>query len=75
MSIDPVWMPELLTAADVARLLKISVSSVRRLQWRRQLPFVKVGGHVRYTRSDVVEYLASRRVEAIDTNKYGSTKN
>lgn len=75
MSIDVGWMPELLTVADVARLLKISVSSVRRLQRRRQLPFVKVGGHVRYTRSDVAEYLTRQRVEAIDTNKYGSTNN
>lgn len=75
MSIDAGWVPELLTVADVARLLKISVSSVRRLQRRRQLPFVKVGGRVRYTRSDVAEYLARQRVEAIDTNKYGSTNN
>jgi excisionase family DNA binding protein len=75
MSIDPGWMPELLTVADVARLLKISISSVRRLQQRRRLPFIKVGGRIRYARSDVADYLERQRVGTIDTSKYGSTNN
>ena len=75
MSIDPARMPELLSASDVAELLKISIASVRRLQGRRQLPFIKVGGRVRYARSDIAEYLDRQRVGIIDKNKYGSTNN
>jgi excisionase family DNA binding protein len=56
----------LLTIAEVAELLRISVSSVRRLQQQRRIPFVKVGGSVRFTKSDIVSYLESRRVRAID---------
>jgi len=57
---------ELLTIAEVARLLKISIPTVRRLQQRRLIPFFKVGGSVRFTRSDIVSYLEKKRVETID---------
>jgi excisionase family DNA binding protein len=57
---------ELLTVAEVAGLLKISIPSVRRLQQRRLIPFFKVGGSVRFTRSDIVFYLENNRVKSID---------
>jgi excisionase family DNA binding protein len=57
---------ELLTIAEVAELLKVSVSSVRRLQQRRQIPFIKVGGSVRITKSDLMSFLEKGRVEIID---------
>lgn len=56
---------ELLTIKDVAELLKVSKSSVRRLQQGRHLPFVKVGGSIRFAKSDLVEYLKKERVESI----------
>ena len=57
---------ELLTVTEVARLLKISVPSVRRLQQRWLIPFLKVGGSVRFTRGDIVSYLDKQRVKAVD---------
>jgi excisionase family DNA binding protein len=57
---------ELLTIAEVAEMLKISVPSVRRLQQRRLIPFYKVGGSVRFFRSDIAIYLQGRRVDAAD---------
>jgi len=56
---------ELLTIKDVAELLKVSQSSVRRLQQGRHLPFIKVGGSIRFAKSDVAEYLEKERVESI----------
>ena len=56
---------ELLTIKDVAELLKVSQTSVRRLQQGRHLPFFKVGGSVRFAKTDILEYLKNRRVEAI----------
>lgn len=53
---------ELLTIAEAAKLLKISVPSVRRLQQQRQLPFFKVRGCIRLDRSDIVAYLQKQRV-------------
>ena len=56
---------ELLTIDELAELLKISKSSVRRLQQGRHLPFMKVGGLIRFTKNDIVEFLKEARVEPI----------
>jgi excisionase family DNA binding protein len=66
MSADSDRSVELLTIIEVAELLTISVSGVRRLQQARHLPFIKVGGSVRFSKSDVLSYLEKRRVESID---------
>jgi excisionase family DNA binding protein len=65
MSIETDPSLELLTIPEVARLLKISVPSVRRLQQQRSIPFFKVGGRIRFERSDIVAYLQKRRVHSI----------
>ena len=56
---------EILTIKDVAKLLKISQSSVRRLQQGRHLSFIKIGGSIRFAKNDIVEYLKKERVESI----------
>src|SRR5579863_6154444 len=56
---------ELLTAAELAKALKISLSSVRRLQEQRRIPFIKVGGRIRFSKADVANYLEQARVKAI----------
>jgi excisionase family DNA binding protein len=63
-------MIELMTIKEVAQLLKISQSSVRRLQQGRHLPFYKVGGGIRFAKSDIVEYLKKQRVETIEYKNY-----
>jgi excisionase family DNA binding protein len=66
MSINSNGPIELWSIAEVAEQLKISVSGVRRLQHARKLPFVKVGGSVRFCKSDILAFLRKRRLEAID---------
>lgn len=66
MSIDADPFAGLLTISEVAELLKISAWTVRRLQRQRKIPFVKIGGSVRFKRSDLTAYLERRRVGAID---------
>ncbi len=58
-------LAELLTVAETAEFLRISKSGVRRLQQKRQLPFIKVGGSVRFAKSDLLTYLEKQRVEPI----------
>jgi excisionase family DNA binding protein len=65
MPTDSSQTMELLTIAGVAEFLKISESTVRRLQQRRLIPFFKVGGSIRFTKSDLVSYLEQQRVETI----------
>lgn len=57
---------ELLTIRELAELLKISVSGARRLQQARCIPFIKIGGSVRFLKSDVASYIEKQRVGAID---------
>jgi excisionase family DNA binding protein len=62
MSSDPNSTIELLTITEVAEVLKISATGVRRLQQARQLPFIKVGGSVRFFKRDIIVYLEKQRV-------------
>lgn len=59
-------LEELLTISDVAALFKISTMGVRRIQQKRQIPFHKVGGSIRFRKTDLIAYLQKVRVEAID---------
>ena len=65
MSVDSYPALELLTLTEVAKLFKISVSGVRRLQQQRLIPFIKIGGSVRFAKSDLVSYIERERVESI----------
>jgi excisionase family DNA binding protein len=57
----------LLTLSEVAKLFKISVSGVRRLQQQRRIPFIKIGGSVRFAKNDLMSYVDRERVESIRT--------
>jgi excisionase family DNA binding protein len=65
MSADSIPTLEILTIAEVAKLFKISVSGVRRLYQQRLIPFIKIGGSVRFAQSDLMSYLQRVRVESI----------
>ena len=52
---------ELLDVREVARLLKVSISTVERLTRRGELPSVKFGRSRRYFRRDVMAYLDQHR--------------
>jgi excisionase family DNA binding protein len=58
---------QLLTVRQTAELLGISATGVRRLQDRRLLAFIKVGGSVRFAMNDIISYLEKQRVGTIDT--------
>ena len=53
---------ELLTIAEVAELMRVSVSAVRRLQQGRHLPFLKIGGSIRFAKDDIVSYRIGKRI-------------
>jgi excisionase family DNA binding protein len=55
----------LLNIGEVAEYLNVSVPSVRRLQQRRLITFVKVGGCIRFAKHDLVSYLEKMRIGAI----------
>lgn len=57
---------DLYTAVEVAKLLKVCLATVRRLQQRRELPFVKLGDSVRFSKGDILSFLEKNRVDALD---------
>ena len=65
MPIDPDAAIELFTVPEVAGMLRVCDETVRRLQQGRRIPFHKVGGRIRFLKSDIVEYLDKQRVETI----------
>ncbi len=62
-AIDSSSIGELLTIPEVTERLKISASTVRRLYQGGHLPFIKLGGSIRFFPSDVMAYLSKNRVE------------
>jgi excisionase family DNA binding protein len=69
MPIDSEPAIDLLTIPEAAKLLKISVSGMRRLQGNRRIPFIKIGGSIRFARQDVLSFVQGNRVEAIGSKK------
>lgn len=56
-------LPPIATAPQVATVLQTTVDALAQDRYRRRgLPWIKVGGRVRYLRSDVVAYLAANRI-------------
>jgi excisionase family DNA binding protein len=55
----------LLNIKEAAAFLKIAVPTMRRLQQQREVSFIKVGGQIRFAKSDLVSYLTRKRVAAI----------
>ena len=66
---------ELLTPPQLARRLNICKAGVYRLIEKRQIPFHKVMGSIRFDESDVLAYLQQNRIEPIGKQYYGSKKN
>lgn len=61
---------ELLTEKQVARLLRVSLASVRRWRQRKTGPtYIKVGACVRYRREDVETWLRSRELRTGGTHE------
>ena len=56
---------ELLNIKEGAAFLKVAVPTMRRLQQQREVSFIKVGGAIRFAKSDLISYITRKRVAAI----------
>jgi hypothetical protein len=55
-------LPSVAKSDQVAKVIQTSVDALAQDRYRgRGIPFVKVGGRVRYLRDDVLAYLAANR--------------
>ncbi len=54
--------PQLLDEHEVAHVLRLAVSTLRRWRWAGRGPaFHRIGGRVRYSHHDLDEFIASSR--------------
>ncbi|MFA7509461.1 MAG: helix-turn-helix domain-containing protein [Mycolicibacterium vanbaalenii] len=56
-------LPPIATAAQVAKVVQTSSDALAQDRYRRRgIPYVKIGGRVRYLRDDVIAYLTANRI-------------
>jgi hypothetical protein len=61
--LTPEELPPIATAPQVAAVLQTTVDALSQDRYRRRgVPWVKVGGRVRYLRADVLKFLADNRI-------------
>lgn len=56
----------LLTIPDLCDMLSVSESTIRRLVNSGSVPFLKVGGGIRFRLADVDEYLDKQTIRAVN---------
>ena len=55
-------LPPIATAIQVAKVVQTTPDALAQDRYRRRgIPYVKIGGRVRYLREDVLTYLAGNR--------------
>ncbi|MGE2835465.1 helix-turn-helix domain-containing protein [Mycobacterium sp. SMC-4] len=60
-------LPPVATPAQVAEVVQTSVDALAQDRYRRRgIPYVKIGGRVRYLREDVLKYLIDNRIGGPD---------
>ena len=52
----------LLTIEEVSNILKISESTIYRWVHKREIPFVKLGGKLRFSQDEIQEYIKKNSV-------------
>ncbi|HUO50177.1 MAG TPA: helix-turn-helix domain-containing protein [Candidatus Paceibacterota bacterium] len=56
----------LLTVAEAADILRVSSSTIWRLKQSRKIRFYKIGGCIRFLKSDLLSYLEAHAVDVIE---------
>jgi excisionase family DNA binding protein len=57
---------------EIAELLDISEKTVRKYVWLKTIPYLKIGGHVRFDIDKIHAWLEQREVPTLDEIRYGS---
>lgn len=55
--------PKLLDVNQVAEYLNVSNGSVSMMVYRRQIPFIKIGGRLRFDPAEIDAWLDAQRVK------------
>jgi excisionase family DNA binding protein len=62
---------QFMTVNDVAQLLNVAEKTVRKYVWQKTIPYLKIGGHVRFDIDKIHAWLEQREVPTLDEIRYG----
>lgn len=48
---------EVLTVKEAAAFLKVSIPTIYQLKARKEIPFRKIGGSLRFLKSELIDYI------------------
>ena len=56
-------MNELLSMEEVAKLLSVKISWIRSLVFKKQIPYLKIGKHIRFSTTEIEKWVEERRIQ------------
>lgn len=56
-------MNELLSIEEVSKLLSVKISWIRSLVFKKQIPYIKVGKHIRFSLLEIEKWFEERKVQ------------
>jgi|LSQX01.3.fsa_nt_gb excisionase family DNA binding protein len=69
---NPKLQKQYYNVTEIAELLGISEKTVRKYVWQKTIPYLKIGGHVRFDIDKIHAWLEQREVPTLDEIRYGS---
>ena len=54
-------MEKYMTVKDVAAFVQLSIPTIRRLTWKKQIPFYKINSSVRYKPVEIQAWVETRK--------------
>ena len=61
-SMERIKGKRLMTLAEVAALLNVKTSWMRNAVFRKEIPYIKVGRHVRFREEDIVDWVGKNKI-------------
>ena len=57
---------KLMAIKEVAKLLNVKISWLRSAIFRREIPYIKVGNHVRFQEKDLLDWPEKNKVHGLE---------
>lgn len=61
-----------MTVGEIAQLLNVAEKTIRKYVWQRTIPYVKIGGHVRFDKLKIQEWIREREVPTYNQIQYSN---
>ena len=66
---------KLLGVGQVAEIIKVSVATIRRWVWSGYIPYLKIGKAIRFSKTDIENWMKTKYPKPIVTEKKDEVQN